>query len=1541
MRSIPEDQFSVPLLVSALMEQALFTAQASSSAASGVWHENSQDTRGDPQGLQGAPGGIGSPWQGRIPQTGQATNGGNVVHMLDTLAGASAGIFTGIDAGSQSREDLINIEGDTAHCHLNVPPQIQLPWPEGPETLDALGLRLARRGCRTSAAREAKLHPAALEWAHLLLSFLNMLPPSADLNADVERRRHLVHMDPHTLSQQLWQAMCNFDGTQSQYCPALDAVLVACHAVSPAHEEFQESEDVGCFSAFLRKSGPEVGNFPGDISGSSGLGSLSGGTCTAPALPPSSAGAGQATVEDPHSGIFCRSTREGPYNRLIITLPAGGLLSAKVCLPGPSDAPGVTVPQGPDGAPAMASPEVPCELPVVAGPEGPCDRSSLGGLGTPADDCALGAPLERFDCLLTYVAPDGLCTATCSTGEVVTYRCKCPTVPSTSLGPIMVPPAVPSSLSASGQLGRLLAKDSEASHCSTQECDGANGGKGGSDVDGADGIVTVVANGGSDDVHGCSASSGGLAPREGRRPCGYGIGIGISHGTGYGMPQEWRAVLPDGGVMYCSTDKQIRVCRRDGAVTLVSQSTSSDGVGSSHLEGGSGGGNDEVAHSSEDGAFSGTSSAARSVSTANQSIGKEEPKAADLVGDIRAGMNHVRTLTPEPRFGSLEIDRWDNASVSSAIVTDADADASVVIRADGLQIVTYNCGHSLVIDEGSARLWSGPAGEHSWRVELAGAADVIGDKGGSSTAPLPEMHVRVERRTSAVTCCLPDGTWLVMLQQLAAVSRTRDLPPLDAANVVAKLHAALQESTARAATLLLSYKQEVACIQQEYQVQLAAHVAAQEEAARQAAEASAAAAAKKKGAGAKASSAIPAVPQAPAEPPPRPPLPPAPGPKGLEVALLCSLAKGCPAWVFYDLESGHSAPAGRHFITSPGTPGGTGPADSVTPLPRLFVVQRSGAGCEVLPSMAVAKLEAKVDGKSIRKACLPEGSPADAKESWASGPQRMLYIQQHALRPRKLPDLSVACKAVLHSRDPLRAVPALRQASKLDSVQMLGLALPKVCVRKPGPGSPTHVGRFPQPVLSYIEVLQHPSISADEFSHIKKVLLKVESDERAAELATSPQAHIQRDPRTDSEKAAALEVASLVSQLSLGCDAGSRAPPDLHEATCCGGLAKDGNYCTETFTEDAGPLHTGTLDADVERFFNDGHLPNKGRENQLESTRQKVNKQKVPWSIKRGLYDETPQRPKNGATLRFWQTEEGLRTLENNPELGARGYHPATGTSAVPSAASTNVKSSRAPDGLYLARLDSAFANEAPDDCESLKFQPVSTNSGSEPSARSARSRDQARALHSQGGEAFGEWELPEWMQSGSGRGEDASGSVQQRPTLSGGLRTCAYDVYGNPRKSMPTLSASLAKASVAAVPALNTVYLETEGGVTRPVRTASASLAKALGKGVEEVLVSPAHINFGTVVVGASCTRTVRVMNVSHSVIRVFTVPPQLPLKATSIAGPLAAGMEGTLQLELRPLREHMGPHFGKLTLRTEGNIVVVTTGADVVLEPPGVAEA
>jgi hypothetical protein len=229
-----------------------------------------------------------------------------------------------------------------------------------------------------------------------------------------------------------------------------------------------------------------------------------------------------------------------------------------------------------------------------------------------------------------------------------------------------------------------------------------------------------------------------------------------------------------------------------------------------------------------------------------------------------------------------------------------------------------------------------------------------------------------------------------------------------------------------------------------------------------------------------------------------------------------------------------------------------------------------------------------------------------------------------------------------------------------------------------------------------------------------------------------------------------------------------------------------------------------------------------------------------------------------GATLHFWKTEEGLKTLEAHPELGARA-------SRQPTWAPTPARSGNVPHfpaGVYLdPNVGSCFspnpichvpADEIPlagdlygPPCDAPHDTHVA-DLADEAHVRVAyppknRISDSADPSFAAGGPAvFANQNVSDNRPHTSGdRVERAMADWPELPqgqvgfeekpygTLPRTLRTPGFDVYGAPRKSMPRLSGTFAMAAAAAAPQRNERYLETEGGTMRPVRTASANLAR------------------------------------------------------------------------------------------------------------------
>lgn len=243
-----------------------------------------------------------------------------------------------------------------------------------------------------------------------------------------------------------------------------------------------------------------------------------------------------------------------------------------------------------------------------------------------------------------------------------------------------------------------------------------------------------------------------------------------------------------------------------------------------------------------------------------------------------------------------------------------------------------------------------------------------------------------------------------------------------------------------------------------------------------------------------------------------------------------------------------------------------------------------------------------------------------------------------------------------------------------------------------------------------------------------------------------------------------------------------------------------------------------------------------------------------------GPYDGTPKRPTAGATLHFWQTEEGLKTLEAHPELGARA-------SLQPSWSTMPPKPVRAPyfpTGVYLdnpmpnphlknpiptphrhvpaddsqgespcGSADHGHPAEFSDDSpfhvgDHVDYEengvPDSADLGFAAAGNPARFASEnvsENRPHTRGDKV--ELAMADWPDVPQGQ----LGDEKPYGTLPRTLRTPGFDVDGAPRKSMPRLSGTFARAAVAAASQRNEKYMATEGGVMRPVRTASASLAR------------------------------------------------------------------------------------------------------------------
>eukprot|EP00775_Hariotina_reticulata_P009324 gene9324-9489_t len=260
-----------------------------------------------------------------------------------------------------------------------------------------------------------------------------------------------------------------------------------------------------------------------------------------------------------------------------------------------------------------------------------------------------------------------------------------------------------------------------------------------------------------------------------------------------------------------------------------------------------------------------------------------------------------------------------------------------------------------------------------------------------------------------------------------------------------------------------------------------------------------------------------------------------------------------------------------------------------------------------------------------------------------------------------------------------------------------------------------------------------------------------------------------------------------------------------------------------------------------------------------------------------GPFDHCPQRPLPGQTLKYFECQEGLLAINADPLLRP---------------------------GTKITRHDLPAAKAV---------QPASA-AGAEANAGITASGLGPRAASA----------------AASG-GLSASGKSQ------------AFDVYGQPRLVKPQLPAAHSKSQAAAE--LNMDYLAREAATMRPAKTSSAALIKASGRTGKQmhvtypkrkhVVLSPAHIHFGTVSVGSVSHRLARLLNCSADVVRFTVSRPELPLRVLYKPVPLPAGMEATITVEL--VAEAAGDFVGRVTVKTEVNVIELTVSAKVV---PAAAE-
>lgn len=336
-------------------------------------------------------------------------------------------------------------------------------------------------------------------------------------------------------------------------------------------------------------------------------------------------------------------------------------------------------------------------------------------------------------------------------------------------------------------------------------------------------------------------------------------------------------------------------------------------------------------------------------------------------------------------------------------------------------------------------------------------------------------------------------------------------------------------------------------------------------------------------------------------------------------------------------------------------------------------------------------------------------------------------------------------------------------------------------------------------------------------------------------------------------------------------------------------------------------MHRNHLMADILEDLDEQNQSNKGKSNSPESDGPSAafeQKPLKPWPEKLPPYHGTPKRPADGEVLKYADAEEGLIAYKNNDHLRTKSsFSKESLKKKTIEPASAGVAGGT---GVYISNSipeDSPVPNDIfrPDDYFTHYEKPR------DPPHHKLRSLYQDI-----------NFEYPDLGYS----------LVQMNAEQQPNLKSVAYTVDCRPRHLLPPMPATYTKEEATTM--LNTRYIEMEDSVLRVSRTACAHLVHSKGRGLKQFQLSPAHIHFGTVMVGETIRKTATLFNVSMEKARFHVDIPSPPLKVAYTPCTLAAGMTTKIGIELTALEA--GSFVGEIQVKSELNILQLTCSAKII---------
>lgn len=584
------------------------------------------------------------------------------------------------------------------------------------------------------------------------------------------------------------------------------------------------------------------------------------------------------------------------------------------------------------------------------------------------------------------------------------------------------------------------------------------------------------------------------------------------------------------------------------------------------------------------------------------------------------------------------------------------------------------------------------------------------------------------------------------------------------------------------------------------------------------------------------------------------------------------------------------------------------PGPNVVPIavslsPRLFVVYRDGSGMEILSKERFKGWHALKDKDPD---CTVEVHMLTGSSE--PGTRCYSYLTRHQLKSAELAHLPSApmVTAQPYQHHSAEVLPALKRSSTyplgpVSLTDSLGSRyLPRIAAVMPS----VPQSLPPVPVLVSREIMEYPEVTEEVRTKAVETLerWKAHEEERKSRMADLKEAiaEVEREQSLEDP-----EVATQIVQLGLRGDI-DRA---LQEAS----------------QKKMAPNSEGTRSS--------GQTPPAGDEAGIGGGDKGV-KAKRPWPQKKGPFDDTSKRPQPGQVLRYFDTEEGLIAKQEDPLLSTEvvpAVQPATFPRRPVPAASPG---RQAKPGIYLSHTTTLLADDAPGSQPDVE-QAISPLNQARPevmtracdklpkSPKRTAAR-QPQVTRSQEPGSLSPSRVPNYHPPDLGY----STMVQSPQTLQSTIRSCDYDVYGQPRLRPPVLPPTYTQDEAAVIP--NDRHIVAEGEVLRCTKTSSTSLLQIHGKVKKQFQVTPSHIHFGTVPQGAVVHRQVKLLNVSTERARFTAVRPPPPLRWIYNPGPLAAGMDRSLTVEFTA--GGPGDFVGELEIRSELNVIHLTCSAKVV---------